>query len=158
MFYKIIAGGVVVDVLEGAAWVCLNKHGRPVHCEASRATGVISSDGSIIYHIDGAAFLGDYMDVIVANIDEAEAIALKEQLDIGAEVPAEPEAPETDTDAGEDATEGEDAGNDETQVMSAAAMRQRMLEQDAKLAEQDATIQMLTDCILEMSEVVYSGL
>lgn len=144
MFYKVIRDGIVIDVLFGAAWVCLGKHGRPVHCDVRRATGVISSDGSIIYHIDGAPFLGDYMDVIVASIDEAEANALQDELDIGKEVPAEPEAGEPET--GEPETTPEDTSAEE--VMSAAAMRQSIIDLQAQNA-------MLVECILEMSEVVY---
>jgi len=146
MFYKIINGDSVVDVLFGASWVCLGKHGRPVLCDVRKATGVVSSDGSTIYHIDGAPFLGDYADVVIVCIEEAEAVQLKEQLDIG-NVPAEPDPPITEPEnPGE-----EDTGTEETPVMGAAAMRQRIID----LENQNA---MLVECLLEMSEVVYSGL
>lgn len=145
-YYKIIKDGIVIDALDDGVFVRRNPRGMIVSCGPDRAIGVVSSDSSLIYHIDGAAPLGDYPDVIVADITAEEYAELKAQLDLGEDIPAEPDVPEDST---------EDTGTTEPEpeaenVMTPAQMRQRIMEQEQQIT-------MLTDCLLEMSEVVYGG-
>lgn len=131
MYYKIIKDGIVIDAVEGSPWVCLGKHGYPVRCEPDRATGVISSDSSIIYHIDGAAPLGDYQDVIVADIGWQEYDELRALLDDGETVPVpEPVIPEPEPEP-----EPEPDQPVEEKPMSVQEMRERIMEQDRQIAE-----------------------
>ncbi len=128
MYYKIIKDGVVIDAVMGSPWVCKGKHGRPVRCDPRHATGVLSSDSSLIYHIDGAAPLGEYQDVIVADITAEEYEALLPELALGETVPAMPVAEEPSSPSV--LQEASPAP-----VMSAAQLRQHILEQDKQISQ-----------------------
>lgn len=131
MYYKIIKDGIVIDAVEGSPWVCKGKHGYPVRCGPDRATGVLSHDSSIIYHIDGAAPLGDYQDVIVADIGWQEYDELRALLDDGEEVPVpEPVIPEPEPEP-EPAPEQPE----QEKPMSVQEMREKITAQEQQIAE-----------------------
>ena len=133
MYYKIIKDGIVIDAVEGSPWVCKGKHGYPVRCGPDRATGVISHDSSIIYHIDGAAPLGDYPDVIVADIGWQEYDELRALLGDGETVPVpepEPVIPEPEPEP-----EPEPDQPEPERPMTVQEMRERIMEQDRQIAE-----------------------
>ena len=126
MYYKIIKDGVVIDAVMGSPWVSRGKHGHPVRCDPRHATGLLSSDSSRIYHIDGTANLGDYPDVIVVNITAAEYENILSQLALEEEIPATPAIAAEPAPAVEIPVA--------TPVMSPAQMRQHILEQDKQIA------------------------
>lgn len=144
MYYKIIKDGVVIDAVTGSPWVCKGKHGRPVRCDPRHATGVLSSDSSLIYHIDGAAPLGQYQDVIVADITAEEYEALLPELALGETVPVTPVVEETPS-----PTVLQEVSP--APIMSAAQMRQHILEQDKQIAELTVKINQLKFDLTERS-------
>ena len=154
MSYKIIRDVTVIDVLDEAVWICLSKKGHPIRCGSLMAAGVLSSDGSAILHIAGAAPLGDYPDVSVVDITPEEAAALRAQLDLGEEVPDEPPIDDAPTDEPPPDQEENDSSEN---VMTAAEMRRHIVDLTAAVETMVKQNTMLVDCILEMSEVVYGG-
>lgn len=139
MYYKIIKDGIVIDAVEGSPWVCMGKHGYPVRCGPDRATGVLSHDSSIIYHIDGAVPLGDYQDVIVADIGWQEYDELRALLDDGEEVPVpEPVYPEPEPEPEPDPEQPE-----VEKPMSVQEMREKIIEQEAQIADLTEALDML---------------
>lgn len=90
MYCKVVYDGVVVDVLESIDYVTQNKRNLGIvgtgDCE--KAMGILSSDSSVIWHVDGMdEFLsGDYQTVKLVQIDENEYREIKEKLNIGDKV------------------------------------------------------------------------
>ena len=83
MHYKMVKGTEVVDVLTELSCVKYNRLAkRPLRCgEDESPGGVITSDGSTIYHVDGWAELDGYDTVHLYEISKVEYDALREQLD-----------------------------------------------------------------------------
>lgn len=149
-YYKVIRDSCVIDA--GEIFLRWQEKNRIlVSCEPENAQFVQSYDGSTVWRVQwlnpAPAAAGTFETVEAALIDEQEFLDLRAVLDDGETVPVpdpfvpEPE-PEPDPDPEQDVSD---------QHMTVQQMRD-------KIAEQGATIQMLTDCILEMSEVVYSGM
>lgn len=97
-YYKIVLGDKVVDVLEGASWVKLNRRGRIVLCDPSEALGVVSSDGKTTWSLTGTGGLTgfNYESVTVTDITETEATELKTLLGLGGEVTNTPSGSEVE--------------------------------------------------------------
>lgn len=83
MHYKLVKGTEVVDALAELSCVKYNRLAkRPLRCgEDESPGGVITSDGSTIYHVDGWAELDGYDTVHLFEISKVEYDALREQLD-----------------------------------------------------------------------------
>ena len=83
MHYKLVKGTDVVDVLIELSCVKYNRLAkRPLRCgEDESPGGVITSDGSTIYHVDGWAELDGYDTVHLYEISKVEYDSLREQLD-----------------------------------------------------------------------------
>jgi len=145
MYYKIIKDGVVIDAVMGSPWVCKGKHGRPVRCDPRHATGVLSSDSTLIYHIDGAAPLGDHPDVIITDISQEEYERLLPQLELNETIPDMPDAPEVEP-------ESPTSHAEETSVMSPSQMRQHILKQDRQIADLTQTVSKLLKSMKEVDE------
>ena len=147
MFYKLIRDGVIFDA--GAMWLRWQTNNRiMLRCEPSEAQFVMGTDEAI-YRVQwlnpAPAEAGQYEVIEAAIIDRQEYEDLRAVLDDGETVPIpDPVVPEPDTELLPD----EEPGQEEDHPMTVQQMRE-------KLAEQDATIQLLTECVLEMSEVVY---
>ena len=117
----------------------------PLRCEEELAQGILSLDQSEIYHLVGRSSMpGDYLEAEV--ITEAEYEYLVEELDIPDEEEVEP-----------DPDEG--SGSD---IMTAQQMRERIIELEQKNAlleaenvEKDRRLELVENCLLEMSEDVY---
>ena len=83
MHYKIIKDTKVVDVMDVLSCVRYDRLAKmAVRCQADESPGgVITSDGSTIYHVDGWAELDGYDTVHLYEISKVEYDALREQLD-----------------------------------------------------------------------------
>ena len=83
MHYKLVKGTEVVDALAELSCVKYNRLAKsPLRCgEDESPGGVITSDGSTIYHVDGWAELDGYDTVHLYEISKVEYDALREQLD-----------------------------------------------------------------------------
>ena len=117
----------------------------PLRCEEELAQGILSLNQSEIYHLAGRSSMpGDHLEAEI--ITEAEYEYLIEELDIPDEEEVEP-----------DPDEG--SGSD---IMTAQQMRERIIELEEKNAlleaenvEKDRRLELVENCLLEMSEDVY---
>jgi len=146
-YYKVIRDGMVTDA--GEMFLRWQEKNRiMLACKPEEAQFIQGSDGTIL-RVDWLnpvpeALKDRFETVEAALIDRQEYLDLRAVLDDGETVPEpEPVQPEPtpEPEPGPDVPEGE-------KPMTVQEMRE-------KIAEQGATIQMLTDCLLEMSEVVY---
>ena len=139
-YYKVIFGGFVIDVLDGLNYVKQSARNLGITGtgDAQEAMGILSSDSSEIWHLDGLRdFLsGSYQTVNVEEIEEAEYLQLREKLDAYQKVEDDSE-PEPDDEADERTHE---AKPDLVSTVKGLC----------------ASVQELEACILEMSEVVYA--
>ncbi len=145
-YYKVIRDGMVTDAGEMfLRWQ--EKHKIMLACKPEEAQFIQGSNGTILrvaWLNPAPEEAGTYETVEAALIDRQEYLDLRAVLDDGETVPEpEPVQPEPtpEPEPGPDVPEGE-------KPMTVQQMRE-------KITEQDATIQMLTECLLEMSEVVY---
>ena len=149
MYYRIEnINRQIVDVVEGECWVAMLDtvvlHGM-FRCDAVTADGIIGSDNDTIYHLAGrpACGIGDYY---ATQISEAEYEELYEQLELGETVYIEEPV---DDDGGEIPSESEPVEDDQFVTLTRAELTRIV-------TEQSETIQMLTECLMEMSEIVYA--
>jgi len=148
-FYKVVRDGNVIDA--GEIWLKWQAKNRiMVSCPPDEAQFIMSHDGNTVWRVQwlnpAPLEAGTYETVEAAIIGKQEYLDLRAVLDDGEVVPVpEPIVPEPEPEPEPDPEQPE-----EEKPLTVQQMRE-------KLVEQDATIQMLTDCILEMSEVVYSG-
>lgn len=147
IFYKILADGKVLDVND----VFLRwqpKHGVMLVCDPAKAEFICPRDCSGYYHPswlnkppEGAVYDGE---IDAEEITEAEYRALLEQLEAGGTVVN----PEPDPGG----TGGDNTSDNGGQQKPAVADIKQLVDTCAGLQKQ---VQMLTDCLLEMSEEVY---
>lgn len=152
-YYKIIAGGKVLDVNDVyLRWQA--SHGVMLACDAADAQFICPRDGSAVWHPAwlnpvpaGAVYDGD---IEAAEVDADEYASLLAQLDAGSVVenPGE-NVEDTAGDTAGDAAE--DSGGSSPAAPSAVDIK-ALLEEQKALREQ---VQLLTECLLEMSEEVY---
>lgn len=150
MFYKIMQGNTVIDAIAGVQYVVFQERNRlNIIGKKAEAFGIMSSDMSTIWHVEGLAEIpagAEYQTVIMVEIDEEEYDALRKQLEAGdvVEDPEEEQPPE----------EGET--EEPEVVMSPTEMRIRINELTATVEALTAEKDMLMECVLEMSAVVYA--
>lgn len=133
-----------IKVMDGETLIAAEAHERPqyvrrqsngaiVLCDEAFAQGIVSKDGSVIYQLDGKAPIG------IDGCSTAYQIYGTEYDELIREVPdTEDDTPELPPDTPED------------KILTRAELTARVQELEAQNA-------MLTDCLLEMSEVVYAG-
>lgn len=149
-FYKIIRDGEVVD----AAYTFLQwneRHLCMMVCEPRDAQFVQSFDGEHVYHVAWLnpvpeALDGRYETVEAMLIDQQEYDDLRAVLDDGEIVlvpPEETEQPDNPP------VEPDEDDEPQDKPMTVQEMRD-------KIKEQEEAIAFLTDCILEMSVMVYA--
>ncbi|MBQ9229093.1 MAG: hypothetical protein IJ680_03510 [Paludibacteraceae bacterium] len=151
MFYKILLDGMVVDVIDGKNFVKYQNSNdmKLLTNNEDEAFGILSSDMSTIWHLEGLLDPpenGGFSTVAAVEISEDEAKALREQLGDGEPV-ENPEEPEP-----------EDPGTEEPEepVMTPTEMRQRITELTATVEDLTQHNEMLEECLLELSEIVYA--
>lgn len=143
-YFKVIQDDKVVDA--GFSFIKENKNGIQLYCEPDEAELVQSYNELKYYHtywLLSVKTYPDYEEADVVMIGETEYNDIIAYLDDGEEVPIEPEKPDPEP-------EPKPEPEPEDKPMTIAEMRE-------KITEQENTITMLTECILEMSEIVYSG-
>lgn len=150
MFYKIMQGNTVIDAIAGVQYVVFQERNRlNIIGKKTEAFGIMSSDISTIWHVEGLAEIpagAEYQTVVMVEITEEEYDALRKQLEAGdvVEDPEEEQPPE----------EGET--EEPEVVMSPTEMRLRINELTATVEALTAEKDMLMECVLEMSEVIYA--
>ena len=139
-YYKVKQGNTIIDALADPKYIVYQQgNDLCVIGKQSEAFGVLSSDASTIYAVEGMRVAPNkgYSVVRLEQIDQTEDDELVEQLDGGGDVPEpEPEQP------------------DQEEVMSLAEMRQNILALKAQNEELSAQNELLTGCVLELSELV----
>lgn len=83
MYYKVIGEGTVLDVLKQPQYVTFQERNKLIIlCERSGARGVLSSDGSTVWHVAGwkEIPLPDVISVQLVEIDEKEYEILKSAI------------------------------------------------------------------------------
>lgn len=154
IFYKILADGKVLDVND----VFLRwqpKHAVMLVCDPAKAEFICPRDCSGYYHPswlnkppEGAVYDGE---IDAEEITEAEYRALLKQLEEG-ETVNNPE-PDPGGTGGEDTGTGDnETSNSGGQQKPTVADMKQLVDTCAGLQKQ---VQMLTDCVLEMSEEIY---
>lgn len=161
-YYKIVRDGIVVD----ANCVFLQfrpKYGLIVPCEARDAHYIQSSDQADIYRVQWLNPLppgAPVMEIVEAvEIEATEYAELREQLDLGESVEyTEPEEP-----GGEEPEPEPVEEYSADTVLTPSVMRRILIEQnetiraqEEMIQEQSARMEMLEECLLEMSEIVYA--
>lgn len=140
MFYKIISGGQIVDVCDGLTFVRWNQKTNLFLTTKNEgdATGILSSDGSNIYLLEGQPQVGELEYASYAEIDETTYTTLREELVKNGvlDVPQEPE---------DKPTEGDN--QEQEPVKKSEALK--------RIEELQGQVDFLTECLLEMSEHVY---
>ncbi len=146
-YYKIAQNGAVVD----AGYIFLRwveKHRCLMTCDPTIAEFVQAYDRTRVYHDHWLrpvpAGAPAYESATVTVIGETEYDEIRALLDDGEEIPVTPAEPDPPPVEPDEPVEPDD------RPMTVAEMRE-------KITEQQASIDMLIDCILEMSEVVYGG-
>ena len=135
MYYKIISEGQIVDACDSLSYVKWQTKNRLfLACGAEDADGIVSSSGEYIYLLEGKSGPEGYASATIAEIGEEEYFRLCEELDAGNAIAD---------------TTGKDGATDNTPAKTRLA---QLEDQVAELMEQNA---MLTECLLEMSEIVY---
>lgn len=99
MFYKIIENNEIIDVLDNITFVRIQiKHNRLIICPKNYAQGILSSNRSNIWFVDGLIKenVNQYKTVELIEIDESEYNILKDALTINEsiEIPEETYEPE----------------------------------------------------------------
>ena len=136
MYYKIISDGYVVDACDGLNCVRWQAKNRVwLTCGEREAEGVVSSDGGAIYLVREGLVMEGYSNATYEAITPEEYAEIRAEIDAGREIiaPDEPE-PEPDTPA-------------KTRLQALEAAVDALTQENA----------MLTECILEMSEIIYGG-
>lgn len=133
-----------IKVMDGETLIAAEAHERPqyvrrqsngaiVLCDEAFAQGIVSNDGTVIYQLDGKAPIG------IDGCSTAYQIYGTEYDELIRDVPdTEDDTPELPPDTPDD------------KILTRAELTARVQELEAQNA-------MLTDCLLEMSEVVYAG-
>lgn len=132
MFYKIVCDGKIIDactVLNYVKWQ--DRNHIFMSCDAYDADGIVSSNESEIYLFEDADMTGDYKYVTYAEITEDVYYEILDELDKGDPIDDDPQ----------------DEGETEPVV------KHELIERLESLEEMNG---ILTECILEMSEVVYA--
>lgn len=151
-YYKVISNGVVID----ANYIWLKwqtKHRILLGCEAHEANYIQSSDQAHVWRVQwlnpvpaGAPI---FETVEAVEISEEEYLDVRKQLDEGFEVVVPEEIPE------EEIPEDTIIEVPTVEVMTPEEMRRKIVHLEAALAEQAKTNDILTECLLEMSAVIY---
>lgn len=141
MYYKIISGGQIVDVCDGLTFVRWQKKNAIfLTCSTeAEAGGIISSDGSTIYLLEGAEQVNNLTYASYTKIGQDTYAALRAELVENGVL-----------DSPQEETSGtEESGGAETSEPVAKSAERQLIE------SLQAQVEMLTECVLEMSEVVY---
>ena len=157
MFYKVILNGMVVDTQAELRYVCWQEANKlMIMCSEEMANGIISSDSSVIWHVEGFPEFPDGLcqTVIVEEIEEDEYLRWKERLEsatTGTEETTETEGT-TEESPAENATAEESASKAYLSIQDILTI-QELMNKVEKLEKEN---ELLSECLIEMSEKVYA--
>lgn len=132
MFYKIVVDDIVVDATEELNYVLWQEKNRIwLSCDERYAKGIVSTNGESIWLLPSAPDMDGYSHCEIIEIGEEEYREIRDEIDAGEEVPYTP-------DEGEEVPEPDTPGK-------------------TRIQQLEENVEMLTECLLEMSEIVYGG-
>lgn len=143
--YKLVTDELIVDAIrdEDAQWIVENRHNYSTYTgRRDLASGVLSSDGTKVWHLDGKPPFHDFPDYVtvrLVEIEPAEYEALIEELTANGAIRPQDDEPAPENDDGSERT---------AKLPAIKALEERM----EALAAENA---MLTECLLEISEIIY---
>lgn len=172
MYYKVLQSGMILDAWESPDFVEYRANKRRfILIEKtdsddgfSKADGVVLPGGSDTWMLEQSDFRIEGKEVVkLVQITEAEYTQLVEQLEAegGGIKEPEPEEPEQQPEEQPTEQEPEEVPEEpqeqpqEEVILSRAELQKTVMELKEQLQEQKERNDMLEDCILEMSEVVY---
>lgn len=86
MQYKIVKEDAVIDIIENPIWLKAYNN-MLVTCDAKEATGILSSNGRLSYHMNGMNDVDMYDDdTLIIQISDEEADEIKRIIDLGGTV------------------------------------------------------------------------
>ena len=126
MYYKVISGGQIIDVSDGLSYVRWQvRNGLFLSCPAEDACGIVSSDGTKVFLLEGAEPIDDLTFVTLGEITAEQYADIRQQL-IDNGVIDDPDAPQPD-DGGDD--DGGDTPDEQEPIAkSKLALRVEALE------------------------------
>lgn len=135
--YKILLGNTVVDVQERLQYVMWQEKNKLLlSCDERLAEGILSADNSVAWHLEGLPDMPEEFDTVKAvEISEDKYNELKEKLGTG-EKPTEEKPKE--------------------EVLESTDLRLKVASLTQEVETLKSNNDMLSDCILEMSEIVYA--
>lgn len=89
MYYKIVKNASIVDAMQEIVYIRQNPINKVIiTCAPEFANGIMSSDGTVFWHLEGMPEFsaGQFDTVAVVEIDENEYNAIRGVLDAGADV------------------------------------------------------------------------
>lgn len=92
MFIKILKGSTVVDAMTSLNYVRQNPRNKTIiSCDPEFANGIVSSDNSVIWHLEGLPEFtsGNYETVVAVEVCEDEFNSISAALQAGEEVSEE---------------------------------------------------------------------
>lgn len=151
-YYKVISNGVVIDA--NYMWLkWQTKHRILLGCEPHEANYIQSSDQEKVWRVQWLnpvpADAPTFETVEAVEISEEEYLEIRKQLDDGFEVVVPEEIPP------EEVPEDTTIEAPSVEVMTPEEMRRKIVHLEAALAEQAKTNDILTECLLEISAVIY---
>ena len=151
-YYKVISNGAIIDA--NYTWLkWQTKHHILLGCEPHEANYIQSSDQSKVWRVQWLnpvpADAPTFETVEAVEITEEEYLEIRKQLDDGFEVVVPEEIPE------EEIPEDTTIEAPSVEVMTPEEMRRKIVYLEAALAEQAKTNEVLTECLLEMSALIY---
>lgn len=151
MFYKVILNGMVVDTQAELRYVCWQEANKlMIMCSEEMANGIISSDSSVIWHVEGFPEFPDGLcqTVIVEEIEEDEYLRWKERL----------ESATTETEEATEESPAENATAEESASKGYLSIQDMLTIQELmdKVEKVEKENELLSECLLEMSEKVYA--
>lgn len=145
-YFKIISktGDVIsAEAIENPVYICCHESGNPVRCSKVKAQAILSLDGSEIYQLKGYEQMPEEY-LVAESISQADYENIIAEMDVPED---DPDIPDIDPD---------ESGHYEP-IMTAKEMRERIIELEEERDALKDRAEMLEECVLEMSEVVYAG-
>lgn len=142
----------IIDVLDYLVYVQTYIDGSLVRTQEPYASGVLSSDQDTAYHIESLQDFATpgFETVRITEISELDGVALRKALATGDPVYEGDVLPEiTGDDPDPEDENPTQPDNPSGEILSRAELT-------AKVAELEDTNNMLMECIMEMSEIVYA--
>lgn len=86
MYFKIVKGSTIVDAMETLSYVRQNpKNAKIIASQTEYANGILSSDGTVVWHLEGLPEFrsGNFETVVAIEVCKEEYDSIVETLQLG---------------------------------------------------------------------------